>query len=100
MYIATMSKVFLFVEIEVRPGQAEAFLSKLRSHLEVVRAENGCESIELYQNSENENLVHVWEVWSDRVLWDTHMGNEASEAWREIAADHVNGEKITVMHQA
>jgi quinol monooxygenase YgiN len=100
MYIATMSKVFLFVEIEVRPGQAEAFLSKLRSHLEVVRAENGCESLELFQNSTDKNLVHVWEIWSNRGHWDTHMSNSASAAWREIAADYVNGEKITVMHQA
>jgi quinol monooxygenase YgiN len=95
-----MSKVFLFVEIEVQPGEAAAFLSNLRGHLEVVRAENGCESIELYQNSTDENLVHVWEVWTDRVLWDAHMANEASKAWRAIASDYVTGEKITVMHQA
>ena len=95
-----MNKVFLFVEIEVQPGQAEAFIAKLRSHVEVVRLEKGCESIELYQNSVSENLVHVWEIWSDRALWDAHMANEASKAWREIAADHVTGEKITVMHQA
>lgn len=95
-----MNKVFLFVEIEAQPGKAEAFIAKLRSHVEVVRLEKGCESIELYQNSMSENLVHVWEIWSDRDLWDAHMANEASKAWREIAADYVTGEKITVMHQA
>jgi quinol monooxygenase YgiN len=95
-----MSKVFLFVEIEVQPGQAEAFIGKLRSHIDVVRSEEGCESIELYMNSTNENMVHVWEIWSNRELWDAHMANSASSAWREIAADYVHGEKITVMHQA
>jgi quinol monooxygenase YgiN len=100
MYISAMSKVFLFVEIDVQVGKAEAFLEKLQSHGQVIRSENGCESLEIYRNSDNENLINVWEVWSNRDAWDAHMANDASAAWREIAAGYVLGEKITVMSQA
>jgi autoinducer 2-degrading protein len=95
-----MNKVFLFVEIEVQQNKVPAFLDKLRAHVEIIRAENGCEFIELYSNSDNPNLVHVWEIWSNRPSWDVHMANSDSAAWREIAAEFVVGEKITVMRQA
>ena len=100
MYIAAMSKVFLFVEIETLPGKVEEFIEKLQVHAEVIRNEAGCEFIDVYRNTTEENLVHVWEIWSDRSSWDVHMSNEASATWREIAANYVRGEKITVMNQA
>lgn len=95
-----MAKVFLFVEIDVQAGMTEAFLEKLQSHAQVIRSEDGCESLEIYRNSQDENIVNVWEIWSNRSAWDAHMENDASRAWREIAANYVRGEKITVMNQA
>jgi quinol monooxygenase YgiN len=100
MYIAAMSKVFLFVEIDVQTGKTEAFLEQLQNQGRIIRVEEGCESLEIYRNSDNENRVHVWEIWSSRSSWDAHMANEASRAWREIAAEYVVSEKITVMSQA
>jgi quinol monooxygenase YgiN len=95
-----MSKVFLFVEIDVQPGKSADFIEKLRIQADVIRGESGCEFIDIYQNSDNDNVVNVWEIWSDRGSWDAHMNNSSSAAWREIAAGFVIGEKITVMHQA
>ena len=86
--------------IDVRPGKYDEFVSALSQHISVIRTEAGCEFIDIYQNSVNENLVHVWEIWSDRGSWDAHMENQASAAWREIASSYVIGEKITVMHHA
>lgn len=100
MYIAAMSKVFLFVEIEVKPGKVAEFSEKIQLQAEVIRAEAGCEFIDIYRNATDENRVHVWEIWSNRSAWDVHMANDASKAWREIAAGYVLGEKITVMNQA
>lgn len=94
-----MSKVFLFVEIDLHPGKVAEFVEKIEIQVEVIRAEEGCESIEIFRNAENENLIHVWEIWSNRTSWDAHMANEASQAWKATAAEHVVGEKITVMNQ-
>lgn len=93
-----MSKVFLFVAIEVQPGKAGAFLEKLKNQIEIIRGEDGCEAIDIFKNSNDENLLHVWEIWSNRETWDAHMANDASKSWQAIAADFVVGEKITVMN--
>ena len=92
-----MNKVFLFVEIDVKPNQVEAFLQELHKQVETIRGEAGCESIEVYKNASRENVVHVWEVWSDKAAWDLHMNNSSSKAWQIIASAFVAGEKITVM---
>ncbi len=100
MYIAAMSKVSLFVTIEVQPGKVEAFLEKIREQIEIIRGEDGCQEIELFQNSNEVNQVHVWEVWRDRASWDLHMSNGASKAWQETASQYTLGEKITVLKSA
>jgi autoinducer 2-degrading protein len=92
-----MNKVFLFVEIDVKPGQGEAFLLELHKHVEIIRGEEGCESIEVLKNELQENLIHVWEIWSDKPAWDRHMVNDASKAWQIRASEFVASEKITVM---
>ncbi len=92
-----MSKVFLFVAIDVKPGKFDDFVSKLTQHISIIRNETGCEFIEIYRDTQQENVVNVWEIWSDRTSWDAHMVNANSKAWQAVAADLVFGEKITVM---
>lgn len=92
-----MSKVFLFVEIDVKPHQIEAFLPKLNQQVELIRGESGCESIEIFKNNAHDNLIHVWEIWSNKAAWDHHMANDSSKAWQIAASEFVVGEKITVM---
>jgi (4S)-4-hydroxy-5-phosphonooxypentane-2,3-dione isomerase len=92
-----MSKVFLFVEIDVKPGQKAVFLEKLAAHGVYIRTEEGCEALEIFTDTQNEDKVCVWEIWTNRPLWDAHMVNDASKAWQQVAPAFVNGEKITVM---
>jgi len=92
-----MSKVFLFVAIDVKPGKFEEFVVKLTQHISIIRTEAGCEFIDIYRDAEKENVVNVWEIWSDRSAWDAHMVSANSKAWQTVAADLVFGEKITVM---
>ena len=92
-----MSKVFLFVAIDVQPGKFDEFVAKLSQHASVIRTEAGCELLEIYRDTQKENVVNVWEVWSDRPSWDAHMVNENSKKWQSIASSLVFGETITVM---
>jgi quinol monooxygenase YgiN len=94
-----MSKIFLFVAIDVRPGKYEEFVSALSQHISVIRRESGCEFIDIYRDTDRENVVNVWEIWSDRPSWDAHMVNANSKAWQSVAKDLVLGETITVMDQ-
>jgi quinol monooxygenase YgiN len=92
-----MSKVYLFVEIEVKDGKLDGFTSALTKHAAHIRTEDGCETLELFVDTKVANRVCVWEVWRDRASWDVHMVNDASQAWQKTAAEFVNSEKITVM---
>ena len=92
-----MSKVFLFVAIDVQPGKFDEFVSKLNRHASVIRTEAGCEFLEIYRDTQKENVVNVWEIWSDRPSWDAHMVNENSKKWQSVASSLVFGETITVM---
>ena len=92
-----MSKVFLFVAIDVQPGKFDEFVAKLSQHASVIRTEAGCELLEIYHDTQKENVVNVWEVWSDRPSWDAHMVNENSKKWQSTASSLVFGETITVM---
>jgi quinol monooxygenase YgiN len=92
-----MSKVYLFVGIDVKPGRREEFLEKIKVHGSHIRTEEGCETLEIFTDSKDANQVCVWEVWTNRALWDAHMVNDASAAWQKIASEFVNGEKITVL---
>ena len=60
-----MSKVFLFVEVNVKPGQFDEFVAKLKSHIAVIRTEAGCEFIDIYRDTQKPDVVNVWEIWSD-----------------------------------
>jgi len=92
-----MSKIFLFVEINVKPGNMPEFIEKLKKHASVIRTEAGCQTLEIYRNTQKPDVVNVWEIWSDRPSWDAHMINESSKAWQIVAANFVFGESITVM---
>ena len=83
--------------IDVRPGKYEEFVEGLSKHIAVIRTEAGCEFIDIYRNTQKENAVNVWEIWSDRPSWDAHMLNANSKAWQSVAKDLVFGETITVM---
>ncbi|MEJ6573908.1 MAG: antibiotic biosynthesis monooxygenase [Actinomycetes bacterium] len=89
--------VYLFVAIEVKPGKCDEFIEKIKVHGAHIRTEDGCETLEIFTDSQNMNRVCVWEVWTSRALWDAHMENVASTAWQKIAKEYVNSEKITVM---
>jgi quinol monooxygenase YgiN len=92
-----VSKVFLFVAIDVQPGKFDEFVAKLSEHASVIRTEAGCELLEIYRDTQKENVVNVWEIWSDRPSWDAHMVNENSKKWQSTASSLVFGETITVM---
>ena len=61
-----MSKIFLFVAIDVRPGKYDEFVAALSKHISVIRTEAGCELIDIYRDTQKENVVNVWEIAADQ----------------------------------
>jgi quinol monooxygenase YgiN/lysophospholipase L1-like esterase len=97
MAAAGRGAVYLFVEIDVKPGRRVAFLEKLTAHGKNVRAEPGCLWLDILTDTQSEDKVLVWEGWASRAEWDVHMENASSAAWGGVASEYVFGEKITIM---
>jgi quinol monooxygenase YgiN len=95
-----MSKIFLFVDIDVKTGQRQGFLEKLKKHGANVRTEPGCEKLEIFIDTQHADRVCVEEIWSSMEDFEVHMKCDSSLAWRPVAAPFVNGEKITIMSPA
>ena len=53
--------------------------------------------LELFQDTENENIVYIWEVWRDRPAWDAHMVIDHSKLWQKDSPEFVQKEEITVL---
>jgi len=92
-----MDQVYLFVKIRVLPEKMDVFLERIRKHILLVMKEDGCISLEMYRDSEKDNLVYILEVWRDRPAWDAHMVIPHSIAWHGEAPQYVENESITVM---
>ena len=95
-----MSKIHLFVTVDVRPESYDEYLAKLTDHVAIIRGEYGCESIEIFTEDGNHNQLHLWEVWSNRSTWDAHMVNANSAAFKSVISDLVIGESIKVLQSA
>jgi autoinducer 2-degrading protein len=95
-----VSKIHLFVSVDIRPGKYDEFLQKLTTHVETIRHEEGCLEINIFAEGENRDQLHLWEVWSSQESWSAHMENENSAQWRIASQDLVVGETIKVLHSA
>jgi quinol monooxygenase YgiN len=95
--MSTNQKVFLHVVIHIKPGKMDGFLKRIKSHMELMRAEDGCEMLTLLEDKQHENTICVWEVWRDRPAWDAHMVIEHSKIWQKDAPEFVASEAITIL---
>jgi quinol monooxygenase YgiN len=78
-----MSKVYLFVEIEVTDGKLDGFTSALTKHAAYIRTEDGCETLLLFVDTKVANRVCVWEVWRDRIFlpqWKRIKGSDSANS--------------------
>jgi (4S)-4-hydroxy-5-phosphonooxypentane-2,3-dione isomerase len=95
-----MSKIYLFVDIDVKDGQRTGFLEKLKKHANHVRTEPGCEKLDVFLDTQRSDRVYVQEIWSSMSDFEAHMKCDTSLAWRPVAAPFIHGEKITIMSLA
>ena len=69
-----MSTFALVVELELKPGQKDAFLARARQHRETVLArEEGCERFDLLTPEEAGDRVFLYEVYADQAALDAHF---------------------------
>ena len=91
-----MSNVVLFVELDIAPGQKEAFLNRARQHRDNVhKNEPNCLRFDISEPDDDENKVRLYEVYADQAAVDHHMETPYMKAYREDTGPMVADRRIT-----
>ena len=69
-----MSSLVLLVELQMNPGQRDAFLARAGIHRsKVLDNEPGCQGFEVLVPAEDEDTVFLYEVYADQGALDAHL---------------------------
>jgi quinol monooxygenase YgiN len=69
-----MSKVALVVELEMVPGQRDAFLDRVRQHGKMcLEREPGCHVFDVLVPDEGGDRVFLYEVYADKAAVEHHV---------------------------
>ena len=87
--------IALIVEINIKPGFKEQFMASM---LGDARGSNndepGCLRFDVLQDNEDENKLHLFEVYEDEAALDAHRNAPHFIKWREECADWFATENI------
>lgn len=65
----------IVAKILAREGKRALVKEELLKLINITRAEEGCVNYDLHQDNENPNVFLFFENWTNRDLWQKHMGN-------------------------
>lgn len=69
-----MTKARLLVELDVKPDQAQGFISMFKEEFIVrSRTEEGCEFYELWQDPNEPHRMTIVEIWTSQKHLDAHL---------------------------
>ena len=87
--------IALMVTIQIKQGHKEEFMASM---FDDARGSNndepGCLRFDVLQDTEDENRIHLYEVYTDQAAVDAHRAAPHFTKWRETCADWFDGEII------
>ena len=91
-----MSAVVLFVELDIVPGQREAFLARAQEHRgNVQENEPDCQRFDISVPENGANKVRLYEVYADQKAFDHHMETLYMKAYRADTGSMVANRQLT-----
>ena len=91
-----MSAVVLFDELDIVPGQREAFLARAEEHRgNVQKNEPDCQRFDISVPENGANKVRLYEVYADQKAFDHHMETEYMKAYRADTGSMVDNRQLT-----
>lgn len=87
--------IALIVSINIKPGFKEQFMeSMMGDAIGSNNDEPGCLRFDVLQDTENENRIHLFEVYEDEAAVDAHRAAPHYTKWRSEVADWFDGEIV------
>lgn len=86
----------VIVEFTTHPENFDAFLARVRQQAEdSVRLETDCQAFDVCVNSEQENMVLLYEVYTDRGAFDVHLDSPHFHDFDSAVQGWINDKKIS-----
>ena len=83
--------------VRVPPGNVAAFRPQMAAMIEASLAEDGCEAYAYAEDALEPGLMHVFEVWRDQAVLETHFRTAHMAAWRAAwPAFGVSDRRLTI----
>ena len=86
-----MSKVSLIAKIPLKPGSRDDFVTAFTPMMEAVKDEAGTELYILNFQDDDENVVWIYELYTDAEAMKAHSGSEAMMNLMGALGDLVGG---------
>lgn len=79
-----MSKIILKGQLIILDEDLNAVLAALPGHTALTKNEPGCLVFEVKQNTENANILEVYEEYESREAFTTHQERTRSSSWWDV----------------
>jgi quinol monooxygenase YgiN len=90
-----VSKIALFVQLEVDAAQRQYFMREMNDHAaKTLAGEAGCKQFDVYASRDDENTFLLYEVYADQAALEIHRDNPQLGRFRDATSDMVTSRRI------
>jgi quinol monooxygenase YgiN len=89
--MSTSQRVGVVAKITSAPGKRTDLANALKSAFDNVASEQGTIHYILSEDNEDENLLWMWEMYTDQASLEAHMGSQWFKEWGPQLAPFLGG---------
>jgi quinol monooxygenase YgiN len=83
------------VELQVKPGQLEAFLPLMKANAAASMAdEPGCVQFDVVQSEQDDHLILLYELYTDADAFQAHLGTAHFKSFDAAVADMLSDKSV------
>ena len=90
-------KKFFIVELTIKQGERAHLLKFLNNYAIEVRAEDGCERLDVLVDLELENSVVLYEIWRDVAAQLAHLETKGFANWKAYSDPLIEGFSVKTL---
>ena len=90
--------IVLMVTIHIKPEHKDAFMEEMMGDaIGSNRDEPGCLRFDVLQDNDDDNTIHLYEVYTDEAALEAHRQAPHFLKWREAVADWREGDPVRAL---
>ncbi|OAN15633.1 putative quinol monooxygenase [Exiguobacterium undae] len=91
--------IILIAQIQIKPGQSDAFLNAVKAAIAPSRAEAGCLQYTFHREADASDHFVFYEQWQNQTAFDAHIASDHYQTYRTQTAELVLDRKLTFLDE-